>query len=130
MFDFGLPSIRHDHIVSHSTCIALFDTHFITLPICSFRRYLLAVVCFLPSLSRADISVPEHSDVHPACTDTTSPYPFPLPSFHHLRDVARVGLVDELHWNWEHNTISSVVAWSLVLIVCVYALRLRLFLSI
>lgn len=75
------------HHLSHSTCIASFDTRILSPPpISSFRRYLLAVVCFLDSLICSPIYLyHKYSDTHPAWTDIirlTSPSipPFLYPS--------------------------------------------------
>jgi hypothetical protein len=71
LFDLAPLLIHHDFLFSHSTCIASFDTH-----ILSLRHFAAFVV--ISSLSYAfsfyfsllaDISVQEYSDAYPSCTD-------------------------------------------------------------
>jgi hypothetical protein len=97
-FDLAPVPIRHDFPLLHNICIESFDTHiFFQLSSLSPRCRMLS-----PSTSLlADISVPEYSDAYFSCTDiipsrlTHSPF---HPSIQHLRDIAGIGLVDELRW--------------------------------
>lgn len=103
-------SISHDFLLSHNTCIASFDTQ-----ISSLRHSAVFVVISSLSyafslyflFSFADISVPEYSDAYPSY-HLASPIP-PSISFHHLRDAAGVGLVDEHRWEIWSTTRHDII---------------------
>lgn len=107
------PSLRlfiyHDFLLSHNTVYhrltcTLYPPATLQLSSLSPRcRMLSPPYIYL----LADISVSEYSDAYSSCTDiipshlTHSPF---LPSTHHLRDVAGIGLVDELRWELWRTT--------------------------